>query len=164
MTALVRKLGPEFARFFVVGIAATLVHLLVYWLLNAIFSLGEKDEVALNVTYTIGYAVSFVGNYVLSLKWTFRTEGSVSKGAGFAFSHLVNYGLHMGLLNLFLYLGLGRAMVAAFAFCVPFCVASFPVLADPAALLPLPVYVIVVPTNFLLVRFFLTRGDEKMLD
>ncbi len=164
MFALLRKLGPEFVRFFVVGIVATLVHLLVYWLLNALFSLTEADEAALNVTYTAGYVVSFIGNYILSLKWTFRTKGSVSKGAGFAFSHLVNYGLHMGLLNLFLSLGVGRAMVSVFSFCMPWLVEIFPVLADPAALLPLPVYVIVVPVNFLLVRFFLKRGDEKKLD
>ncbi len=159
MIALVRKLGPEFVRFFVVGVAATLVHLLVYWLLNALFGLGEADEAALNATYTAGYVVSFVGNYILSLRWTFRTKGSVGKGAGFAFSHLVNYGLHMGLLNLFLHLGLGGAMVGFLAFCTPLLVELFPVLADPAALLPLPVYVIVVPVNFLLVRFFLKRGD-----
>ncbi len=164
MFSLIRKLGPEFVRFFVVGVAATLVHLLVYWLLNALFSLGEADEAALNVTYSLGYAVSFVGNYVLSLKWTFRTQGSVSKGAGFAFSHLVNYGLHMGLLNLFLRFGFGGAMASAMLSCLPWLVAAFPVLGDPAALLPLPVYVIVVPTNFLLVRFFLKRGDEKKLD
>ncbi len=164
MVALVKKLGPEFMRFFVVGIAATLVHLLVYWLLNALLGLGEADEAALNATYTIGYVVSFVGNYILSLRWTFRTKGSVSKGAGFAFSHLVNYGLHMGLLNLFLLLGIGRAMAAALIFCAPGLVQMFPMLGDPAALLPLPVYVIVVPVNFLLVRFFLKRGDEKKLD
>ncbi len=164
MPSLLQKLGPEFVRFFVVGVAATLVHLFAYWGLNALFGLTEADEVALNATYTAGYVVSFVGNYILSLKWTFRTTGSVSKGAGFAFSHLVNYGLHLGLLNLFLWLGLGRAMVAALAFCTPWLVELFPVLGDPAALLPLPVYVVVVPVNFLLVRFFLTRGDEKMLD
>ncbi len=164
MVSLLKRLGPEFVRFFVVGVAATLVHLLVYWALNALFSLSEADEGALNLTYTAGYVVSFVGNYVLSLKWTFRTKGSVSKGAGFAFSHLVNYGLHMGLLNLFLLFGVGQVMVAAFAFCSPWLVSAFPVFADPAALLPLPVYLIVVPVNFLLVRFFLTQGDEKKLD
>ncbi len=162
--SLCKKLGPEFVRFFVVGIAATLVHLLVYWLLNFLFGLGEADEAALNVTYTLGYVVSFVGNYVLSLKWTFRTQGSVKKGAGFVFSHLVNYGLHMGLLNLFLWLGVGQGMVDAIACLTPGLAQAFPILADPAALLPLPVYVIVVPVNFLLVRFFLTRGDEKKLD
>ncbi len=164
MSALVKRLGPEFVRFFVVGVAATLVHLCVYWFLNALFSLSEVNETALNVTYTVGYVVSFVGNYVLSLKWTFRTKGSVGKGAGFAFSHLVNYGLHMGLLNLFLQLGVGGMLVSVVAFCSPWLASAFPVLGDPAALLPLPVYVIVVPVNFLLVRFFLKRGDEKMLD
>ncbi len=164
MLSLVWKLGPEFVRFFVVGVAATLVHLLVYWGLNALFGLGEADEAALNLTYTVAYGVSFVGNYILSLRWTFRTKGSVSKGAGFAFSHLVNYALHMGLLNLFLQLGLGGAMVAALVYAAPGLVELFPVLGDPAALLPLPVYVIVVPVNFLLVRFFLKRGDNKKLD
>ncbi len=164
MLSLLRKLGPEFVRFFVVGVAATLVHLLAYWALNALFSLGEADQAALNVTYSLAYAISFVGNYVLSLRWTFRTKGSVSKGAGFAFSHLVNYGLHMGLLNLFLRLGVGGMLVSALTCCAPWLLHAFPTLADPAALLPLPVYVIVVPTNFLLVRFFLKRGDEKMLD
>ncbi len=162
--SLIRRLGPEFVRFFVVGVAATLVHLLVYWLLNALFGLTEVDRAALNLTYSAAYVVSFVGNYVLSLRWTFRTKGSVGKGAGFAFSHLVNYGLHMGLLNLFLRFGVGGALVSAVAFCTPWLVAAFPVLGDPAALLPLPVYVIVVPVNFLLVRFFLKRGDEKKLD
>ncbi len=162
MTTLVNRLGAEFVRFFVVGVAATLVHLLAYWALNALFSLDEADRVALNVTYSVAYIISFVGNYVLSLKWTFRTQGSVSKGAGFAFSHLVNYGLHMGLLNLFLRLGVGGAMASALMLCVPRLVSAFPVIGDPAALLPLPVYVIVVPTNFLLVRFFLTRGDARI--
>ncbi len=160
----IRNIAPEFLRFVVVGLAATLVHLLVYWLLNAVFSLAEADEAALNATYTAGYVVSFMGNYYLSLRWTFRTRGSVGKGAGFAFSHLVNYALHLALLNLFLQLGAGTAMAEALQACAPGLAAAFPVLADPAALLPLPVYVIVVPVNFLLVRFFLKRGDEKMLD
>ncbi len=164
MNALVRKLGPEFVRFFIVGVAATLAHLLVYWLLNALFGLGEDDKGALNVTYTLGYAVSFIGNYILSLRWTFRTQGSVGKGVGFAFSHLVNYGMHMGLLNLFLHLGVGRGLAACVLWLAPWLVELVPSLGDPAALLPLPVYVIVVPVNFLLVRFFLKRGDEKKLD
>ncbi len=164
MPSLIQKLGPEFVRFFVVGVAATLVHLLAYWLFNFLFSLTEADSLALSLSYTAAYGVSFVGNYILSLKWTFRTKGSLKKGAGFAFSHVVNYGLHMGLLHLFLRLGVGGWMVAALTFCAPWLVASFPVLGQPEALLPLPVYVIVVPTNFLLVRFFLTQGKEKISD
>ena len=156
-----QKMGGQFARFFVVGIAATLAHLLVYIALNHLFGLGEADKLALTVTYSIGYAVSFIGNYILSLKWTFRTGGSVKKGLGFAFSHAVNYGMHIGLLNLFLYLGVGGLMVRCLQACVPWLVEMFPILGHGEDIVPFAVYVIVVPVNFLLVRFLLTHGDEK---
>ena len=158
-----QKMGGEFARFFVVGIAATIVHLGVYIALNHLFGLGEEDKLALTVTYSIGYVVSFIGNYILSLKWTFRTGGSVKKGLGFAFSHAVNYGMHIGLLNLFLYLGVGGLMVRCLQATVPWLVEMFPVLGHGEDIVPFAVYVIVVPVNFLLVRFFLTHGDEKKL-
>ena len=155
------KMGGQFARFFVVGIAATLVHLVVYIALNHLFGLSEENKLALTVTYSIGYIVSFIGNYILSLKWTFRTEGSVKKGLGFAFSHAVNYGMHIGLLNLFLYLGVGGLMVRCLQAVEPWLVEMFPILGHGEDIVPFAVYVIVVPVNFLLVRFFLTHGDEK---
>lgn len=155
------KMGGQFARFFVVGIAATLVHLVVYIALNHLFGLSEENKLALTVTYSIGYIVSFIGNYILSLKWTFRTEGSVKKGLGFAFSHAVNYGMHIGLLNLFLYLGVGGLMVRCLQAVVPWLVEMFPILGHGEDIVPFAVYVVVVPVNFLLVRFFLTHGDEK---
>ena len=40
---------------------------------------------------------------------------------------------------------------------VPWLVELLPVLGHPESLLPLPVYVIVVPLNFLMVRYFLKR-------
>ena len=156
-----QKTGGQFARFFVVGGAATVVHWGVYVLLNRLFSLEEADKLALTVTYSIGYAVSFIGNYIASLKWTFRTSGSVQKGLGFAFSHAVNYGMHIGLLNLFLYLGVGALMVRCLQAVVPQLVEAFPLLGRGEDIVPFAVYVVVVPVNFLLVRFFLTHGDEK---
>ena len=42
---------------------------------------------------------------------------------------------------------------------VPWLVDWMPVLGRPESLLPLPVYVIVVPLNFLMVRYFLTREN-----
>ncbi|MBR4311036.1 MAG: GtrA family protein [Akkermansia sp.] len=153
------KFGPQFVRFFVVGVGATIVHWGVYVLLNYLFELKEEQKVALTITYTLGYIISFVGNYIASLKWTFKTNGSVSKGAGFMFSHLVNYGMHVGLLNLFLLLGVGEFLVSALQFCAPWLVELVPAMGNAANLLPLPVFAIVVPINFLLVRFFLTRGD-----
>ena len=107
---MLKETGGEFARFFVVGVGATLLHLVVYLLINWLFDIGQEAALALTVSYAVGYAVSFVANYVVSLRWTFKTEGSVSKGLGFAFSHLVNAGMHLGLLNLFRAVGAGDAL------------------------------------------------------
>lgn len=156
-TAAMRQAGGEFVRFFVVGVGATLLHLVVYLLLNWLFGLSEKNALGITLTYAAGYAVSFVANYMVSLRWTFKTEGSVSKGLGFAFSHLVNAGMHLGLLNLFRAIGAGDALSMLLIWLVPWLVDLLPVLGRPESLLPLPVYVIVVPLNFLMVRFFLKR-------
>lgn len=155
MACALKQTGGEFVRFFVVGVGATLLHLVVYLLLNWLFDLSEKDALGITLTYAVGYAVSFVANYIVSLRWTFRTEGSVSKGLGFAFSHLVNAGMHLGLLNLFRAAGVGDVLSMSLIWLTPWLVDGLPVLGRPESLLPLPVYVIVVPVNFLMVRFFL---------
>ena len=156
-SATLKQTGGEFARFFVVGVGATLLHLAVYLLLNCVCDLSDKDALGITITYAVGYAVSFVVNYFVSLRWTFKTEGSVSKGLGFAFSHLVNAGMHLGLLNVFRWLGAGDALSMLLIWLTPWLVDMLPVLGRPESLLPLPVYVIVVPLNFLMVRFFLKR-------
>ena len=157
MAPALKQTGGEFCRFFVVGVGATLLHLAVYMLLNCLFDLSEQDALGITLTYAAGYAVSFVANYVVSLRWTFRTRGSVGKGLGFAFSHLVNAGLHLLLLNLFRSLGAGDALSMVLIWLMPWLVDMLPVLGRPESLLPLPVYLIVVPVNFLMVRFFLKR-------
>ncbi len=159
-----RQLAPQFARFFIVGIAATLVHWGSYVALNRIFSLAESDTLALNITYATGYVLSFIGNYIASLKWTFKTKGSVGKGLGFIFSHAVNAGMHLGLLNLFIHLKAGQGITKILNTLTPWLTDLFPILNEPDTLLPLPIFMIVVPVNFLMVRFFLTHGDEKKLD
>lgn len=157
MAPALKQTGGEFCRFFVVGVGATLLHLAVYMLLNCLFDLSEQDALGITLTYAAGYAVSFVANYMVSLRWTFRTEGSVGKGLGFAFSHLVNAGLHLLLLNLFRSLGAGDALSMLLIWLTPWLVDLLPVLGRPESLLPLPVYLIVVPVNFLMVRYFLKR-------
>jgi putative flippase GtrA len=152
-----RQTGGEFARFFVVGVGATLLHLAVYLLLNYVFNLTEQDALGITFTYAAGYAVSFVANYIVSLRWTFKTQGSVGKGLGFAFSHLVNAGMHLLLLNVFRAIGAGDALSMLLIWLTPWLVDLLPVLGRPESLLPLPVYIIVVPVNFLMVRFFLRR-------
>lgn len=157
MKTQLKETGGEFARFFVVGVGATLVHLGVYLLLNVMCGVTEQKPLALTLTYAVGYVVSFVLNYLVSLRWTFRTQGSVKKGAGFALSHAVNAGMHLLLLNVFRVWGLGALLASALAWCCPWLVRSFPVLGQAESLLPLPVYVIVVPLNFLMVRYFLKK-------
>lgn len=157
MAPALKQTGGEFCRFFVVGVGASLLHLAVYMLLNCLFDLSEQDALGITLTYAAGYAVSFVANYVVSLRWTFRTRGSVGKGLGFAFSHLVNAGLHLLLLNLFRSLGAGDALSMLLIWLTPWLVDMLPVLGRPESLLPLPVYLIVVPVNFLMVRYFLKR-------
>jgi len=115
----------EIVRFGIVGVAATAIHYAVYY---ALLSLTSH-----NVAYTVGYVVSFLCNYVLSSLFTFRVTISAGRLAAFGVSHLLNYLIQMGLLNLFVWTGVS------------------PVVA------PLPVFAIAVPVNYLLVRTALTR-------
>lgn len=110
----------EAIRFCIVGVLATIVHYGIYLLL--------KGVINVSVAYTIGYVISFIGNFVLTNVYTFKTQATAKKGIGFVICHVINYLLHIGLLNGFIWMGV------------------------PSSLAPIPVYCIVVPVNFLLVR------------
>ena len=90
----------EFIKFCIVGGVATGIHYGIYLLLNR----------AMNTTlaFTIGYIVSFLANFVLSNYFTFKTRPSAKKGFGFAMSHFINYLLQVGLLNLFIHIGMPK--------------------------------------------------------
>ncbi len=117
---LQRQTILEILRFGIVGVIATVLHYAIYWIL--------QHWINVNVAYTIGYLLSFVANYFLSAQFTFREKTTKRNGIGFAGAHLFNYLFQMGLLNLFLWLGVSKALA------------------------PLPVYCIAVPVNFILVR------------
>ena len=138
-----QKLG-EIVRFGIVGVAATVVQYVVYWILIQFNPItqhptpnsqeGASDNhLWPTIAMTLGYAISFVFNFYASTHFTFRVKANARRGAGFAFSHLVNYLLQMVVLNFFLWLGLSKTIA------------------------PLPMFCICVPVNFLLVRFFLKR-------
>ena len=110
----------EAIRFCIVGVLATIVHYGIYLLL--------KGFINVSVAYTIGYVISFIGNFILTNVYTFKTQATTKKGIGFVICHVINYLLHIGLLNVFIWMGV------------------------PSSLAPIPVYCIVVPVNFLLVR------------
>lgn len=116
---------PEFIRFVLVGILATALHYGIYFLLQWVINV--------NIAYTLGYAFSFVVNFYLTAYFTFGKKPSWGKAFGFGGAHLVNYLLHIGLLNFFLWVGLSK----------PFA--------------PIPVFAIAIPVNFVLVRFVFKR-------
>lgn len=116
----------EFARFCMVGLVATVIHYGVYLALIRCFHI--ENEFWTNVAYTIGYLVSWCVNLFLTARFTFHEEITVKRSVGFAASHGVNYVLHIIFLNLFLWLGVSKQLA------------------------PIPVYCIVVPINFILVR------------
>ncbi len=82
-----------------------------------------------NVAYTVGYALSFICNFFLTSHFTFRSAPSAKKAVGFGASHLINYLLHMVLFNAFLWVGVSRLIA------------------------PIFVLIVVVPTNFILLRW-----------
>ena len=122
----------EFVRFCIVGVIAAGSHYLVYFLLQLI----DGGSVWLSIAYTIGYIVSLVCNFFLTTYFTFRSKVSVKKAAGFSFSHIVNYTLHMVLFNLFISLGINRLIA------------------------PILVLMIAVPTNFTILHFVYRKKKE----
>lgn len=126
MTTSHRQTLFEAVRFGMVGVAATGLHYGLYvWL---------QTFIQVDVAYTLAYAVSFVANFYLTSYFTFHSAPSWRKLAGMGGAHVVNYVLHMILLNLFLWIGI------------------------PQVYAPLPVFAIAVPVNFLLVRFVFKKS------
>lgn len=118
----------EIIRFAVVGVVATIIQAAVYWLL-----VGWINYAVANTT---AYVVSFLFNYVASTRYTFRVKSTAKRGAGFAFSHLINYLLQTLTLTAAIACGMDKrwALIPMFAICVP--------------------------VNFVLVRFFL-KGKHQ---
>lgn len=118
-----------FLRFVLVGVIATALHYGIYLVLQRFINA--------TVAYTTGYVLSFVANFYLTAYFTFRSKPSWGKAAGFAGAHLCNYLLHIGLLNLFLWVGIPRVWA------------------------PLPVFAIAIPANFLMVKYAFSRRKRR---
>lgn len=132
MKPIISRLDPnrrqqlgEVLRFALVGGIATLIQYGVYLLM--------LYTVSPTLANTIGYAVSFLFNFLASTRYTFKVKTNVRHGAGFALSHLINYGLQILMLHLFIAVGFSEKLA------------------------PIPMFCVCVPVNFLLVRFFLKR-------
>lgn len=88
----------ELIRFGFVGVIATTVLYATYWVV--LHCLNPT------ISYSVGYFAAFVVNYILTTSFTFKVKKSVKNGMGFIVSNIINYFVSIGLLNLFLYLGL----------------------------------------------------------
>lgn len=119
----------ELIRFGIVGVLATLIQYGVYYVINQIIGWGATTSL------TIGYVISFVFNFFLSNYFTFRTRPTLKKGIGFGASHAINYCLQVLFLNVYMYIGI------------------------PELYAPIPMFVTVIPINFLLVRYVL-KSDK----
>lgn len=122
----------EFIRFAIVGTFATGIHYGIYLLLLWIFGIEQEETTSADVAYSIGYLISFLCNLWLTAHFTFREKLNVKRSGGFALSHIVNYLLHIAFLTFFLWAGV------------------------PNKWAPIPVFCLVIPINFLLVRFVFT--------
>lgn len=119
-----KKPGPgslEALRFIAVGGTSTAITYAVYYLLLV-------EGTGAVVAYTIGYVVGLIFNYMMSARYTFRKTMNVKNAVGFLFTNAFNYVLQVGLLWLFIYIGVSEKIA------------------------PFPMYAIAVPVNFLMVR------------
>ncbi len=117
---VLRRLG-EIARFGMVGFVAMLIHYGIYYCLSSIMYL--------NLSFTLGYAISFIFNFFASSYFTFKVSPSIARFMKFGTSHGINYLLQISVFNFALYLGV------------------------KAALAPIMVYMISIPASFLMVRY-----------
>ena len=116
-----KKLFGQAIRFCIVGIMAVAIHYAIYLLL--------KQWMVHVVAFAIGYFISFIANFFMTAKFTFKKDATTKKGVGFLGAHIINFILQTSLLQLFLWLGVDENFA------------------------PIPVYCIAVPVNFMLVRF-----------
>lgn len=129
------KLG-EVVRFGIIGAIATAIQCGVYLgsmpVLAHFFPQIGTHTVA-TIANTIAYIMSFLFNFWGSTHYTFKVEASAKHGVGFTLSHIINYLLQTLCLNFFMSLGLSKEMAM------------------------IPMFCICIPTNFVLVRFFLKK-------
>lgn len=115
-----RKEQGRIFRFAITGTVSTALHYGVYLLLL----LWINPSLA----YTGGYLAGFILNYFLTTYFTFQSKAGLGNMAGFSVSHVVNYLLELGILNLLIWAGLSKSIAG------------------------LVTLVVVVPVNFLILR------------
>ena len=89
----------QFVRFVLNGVLSSAIHYgILFWTIA-------------NIAYITGYLVSFVSNFFLTSYFTFRTKPTLKRFIGFSGSHALNFGLHVVLFNIFLWLGVHELII-----------------------------------------------------
>ena len=100
----------EFIRFVIVGLVATIIHYGSYLILDYLLHLNY------NISYTLGYLISLIFNFIASTMFTFQTKATTKNGIKFAGAHIINYFVHMMLLNFFIDIRIPDAIAPIFVF------------------------------------------------
>ena len=123
-----QKLG-ELVRFGVVGVIAVAIQYFIYLLL-----INVMEQVMLNMGDNVVATIANTIAYFISFVFNFIASTHYTfRVKAFAFSHVVNYALQTLILNLFVGIGVTKQVAM------------------------IPMFCITVPTNFILVRFFLKK-------
>ena len=93
----------QFVRFVLNGVLSSAIHYAIYYVL-LFWTIA-------NIAYITGYLVSFVSNFFLTSYFTFRTKPTLKRFIGFSGSHALNFGLHVVLFNIFLWLGVHELII-----------------------------------------------------
>lgn len=111
----------EIMLFGIVGTTAMAIHYGIFYVL--------LPFLPVNVAFSLGYLISFLYNFAMSSRFTFKVKPSVGRLLRFAASHGTNYLLQIILLNFFIHVtGLNEKVA------------------------PIPVYAVSIPVNYILVR------------
>lgn len=127
------KYKGEVLRFAITGALVTLILYAVYLPLSFIL------EDSLGVAYSIGFAISFVTNFLLSNYYTFKTKPSVDRAILFCIMQFINYMLQILCFKFFILVGVSNVWA------------------------PVPVWAFIFPVNFLLMRVALKSESIKDL-
>ena len=73
----------EIVRFGITGVVSTLVTYAVYYV--CLIWLNPT------LSFSIGYIVAMIVNYILTTSFTFKVKASVKNATGFVISNLINY-------------------------------------------------------------------------
>ena len=123
----------EVLRFAITGTLVTFILYAVYLPLSFIM------PNSVGIAYSIGFAISFITNFLLSNYYTFRTKPTFDRAILFCIVQFINYMLQILCFKFYILLGVSNVWA------------------------PVPVWIFIFPINFLLMRVALKSASIKEL-